>query len=258
MSKIDHLLKLIDEMLEQMDRTFSQLERSLPNNPQLIHMSGYRIWRFIEKDIYQALFLKTARSQSLIRSGRILYEHRFLQELPILQRSLDETNEDVSFLAIGCVQGISELHTRYLEAFWLEEIDETGTVSTHGKKPPRLHRKDIQAYLADRQDTDQFKQKFRDTMRTLYRNYSGHVHGASVFIMDMYCGDPPHFHIDGVREREREYAHANNLYSYTLRSFDILWFVAFTFEENGYSVADVEALREMSNYYHQRILRHNQ
>ena len=251
MSNIDHVLDSVDEMIEKMNHTFSQLERSLPNKPQLILKSGYPVWRFKEKDIYQALFLKTARSQSLIRSGRVLYEHRFLQELSILQRSLDETNEDISFLAIGCIEGISEIHNRYLEAFWLEDIDETGTVSTFGKKPPRLHRKDIQGYLADRQDTERFKQRSRDTMGTLYRNYSGHVHGASVFIMDMYCGDPPHFHIDGVRDRERESAHANILYNYTLRCFDVLWFVAFAFEMKGNGEVDIESLRQQSDVYHQ-------
>ena len=54
-------------------------------------------------------------------------------------------------------------------------------------------------------------------MGTLYKNYSGHVHGASVYIMDMYCGDPPHFHTNGISDEAREFAHARNLYNYTLR-----------------------------------------
>ena len=257
-TNIDHILELIDAMLEQMDLTFRQLENSLTNKPKLIQRSGYWIWRFIEKDIYQALILKTARSQSLIRSARVLYEHRFLQELSILQRSLDETEEDMSFLTIGCVHEISDLHNRYLEAFWLEEIDETGSVSTPGKKPLRIPRREIQTFLADWQKTDELKQKSRDTMGTLYKNYSGHVHGASVFIMDMYCGNPPCFHIDGVREMERELAHANIFYAYTLRCFDVLWFTAHAFNTKGSSEVDVESLRQQSNTYHQRILQKHQ
>ena len=138
MSNIDQVLYPIDEMLEKMNHTFNQLEISLPNEPQLILQSGYRVWRFTEKDIYQALFLKTARSQSLIRSARVLYEHRFLQELSILQRPLEETNEDMAFLALGCIHGNLELHNRYLASFWLEEIDETGVPSTSGKRLPSV------------------------------------------------------------------------------------------------------------------------
>ena len=251
MSNIEHVLDSIDEMLEKMNHTFSQLERSLPNKPQLILQSGYRVWRFTEKDMCQALFLKTARSQSLIRSARVLYEHRFLQELSILQRSLDETNEDMSFLALGCINGNSELHNRFLEAFWLEEIDETGVVSTLGKKLPRILRKDIQAYLADCQDTEKLKKMTRDSLGTLYKNYSGYVHGASVYVMDMYCGDPPHFHTNGIREAEHESSHANILYRYTLRCFDDLWFVLLAFNIEGIGEFDVESLREQSNIYHQ-------
>ena len=250
-TNIDHVLGSIDAMLEEMNRTFSQLERSLPNKPQLIHQSGYRVWRFIEKDLYQALFLKTARSQSLIRSARLLYDHRFLQELSILQRPIDETNEDMSFLALGCINGISDLHNRFMEAFWLEEIDETGVVSTLGKKLPRILRKDIQAYLAGCQDTEKLKQLTRDSLGTLYKNYSGHVHGASVYIMEMYCGDPPHFHTNGIREEEHESVHVNILYSYTLRCFDVLWFVSLAFNVKGYGEFNVESLREQSNIYHQ-------
>lgn len=260
MSNFDHVLDSVDAMLEKMSHTFSQLERSLPNRPRLILQSGYRVWRFTEKDIHQALLLKTARSQSLIRSTRILYEHRFLQEMSILQRPLDETNEDIAFLALGCVNGISELHNRCLEAFWLEEIDKTGVVSTLGKKLPRIPRKDIQAYLAGCQDTEKLKQLTRDSMGTLYKNYSGHVHGASVYIMDMYCGDPPHFHTNGIRDEERESAHANTLYSYTLRCFDVLWFVSLAFNVEGYGEIDVESLRAQSNIYHryhQRILQNH-
>lgn len=251
MSNIDQVLDSVDEILEKMNHTFSQLERSLSNKPQLILQSGYWVWRFTEKDVYQALFLKTARSQSLIRSGRVLYDHRFLQELSILQRSLDETNEDMAFLALGCIHGVTELHNRYLEAFWLEDIDENGTVSTFGKRLPRVIRKEIQAYLAGHQDTEKLKQLSQDSMGTLYKNYSGHVHGASVYIMDMYCGDPPHFHTNGIRDEERETAQVNILYSYTLRCFDVLWFVLLAFSVKNYGEFDIESLREQSNIYHQ-------
>ena len=47
--------------------------------------------------------------------------------------------------------------------------------------------------------------------------YSGYVHAASENIMDMYGGDPPHFHLTGMRGTPRISAFARDAENYIYR-----------------------------------------
>jgi len=59
----------------------------------------------------------------------LLLSHGFVQEQAVLQRTIDETNEDIDFLVYAVTNDtVTELHERFLEAFWEEEIDESGTM----------------------------------------------------------------------------------------------------------------------------------
>jgi len=56
-------------------------------------------------------------------------------------------------------------------------------------------------------------------IRTISKAYSGFVHGASPHIMDMYGGNPPHFHTKGMLGTHRMEEHADDLWNYVYRSF---------------------------------------
>jgi hypothetical protein len=49
--------------------------------------------------------------------------------------------------------------------------------------------------------------------RTISKVYSGFVHGASPHIMEMYGGDPPHFHTKGMLGTPRIEEHADDLWN---------------------------------------------
>ena len=55
-------------------------------------------------------------------------------------------------------------------------------------------------------------------MRTVDKTYSGFVHGASPHIMDMYYGDPPYFHVRGMRGTTLANEHREDLWNYFYRS----------------------------------------
>jgi hypothetical protein len=54
---------------------------------------------------------------------------------------------------------------------------------------------------------------------TLSKTYSGFVHGASPHIMDMCGGEPPRFHLAGVRGTIRINEYADDAWNYFYRSF---------------------------------------
>lgn len=210
----------IDQMLNLMDCTFRDFENSMPSKPQFVKLSFGMAFRFKEKDIYQAMIQKLARVQSSVRAARLLLSNGFVQEQAILHRTIDETNEDIMFLVYAVTNGtITNLHKRFLDAFWEEEIDESGTMMASSQKRPMIPRKKIQAYLANIEGVDLVSSTCQEVARTISKGYSGFVHGASPHIMDMWGGNPLHFHTNGMLGTPRIEEHSDDLWNYVYRSY---------------------------------------
>lgn len=198
----------LDEMLDLMDRVFRDLEQLMPNKPRLERLPSGMAFRFKEKDIRQAMILKLAHVQSSVRAAKLLLDNGFVQEQAILQRIIDEVNDDITFLFLAVANNeITDLHKKFLDAFWEEEID------SQQKRP--MIRRQIREYLERRS----MGAGFAEASKTLRNVYSGFVHGAYPQIMNMYGGNPPHFHTKGMLETQRMEEHANDLWNYMYRSF---------------------------------------
>ena len=168
-----------DEMLDLMDRVFRDLEQLMPNKPRLERLPSGMAFRFKETDIRQAMILKLAHVQSSVRAAKLLLDNGFVQEQAILQRIIDEVNEDITFLFLAVANHeITDLHKKFLDAFWEEEIDSQ-------QKRPMLRRQ-IREYL----ERKSMGAGFAESSKTLRNVYSGFVHGAYPQIMNMYGGNP--------------------------------------------------------------------
>ena len=203
-----------------MDRAFRDFENPMQNKPVLVKKAFGIAFRYKEKDIYQAIILKLARAQSAVRAAYVLLKNGFLIEQAILHRAIDETNEDIIFLAYAVTNDtITDLHKRFLDAFWEEEIDESGNMIDSKQKRPMIPRKKIRAYIANIEKAILDPSRGIELSRTLSKTYSGFVHGASPHIMDMYGGNPPHFHTKGLLGTPRMQEYADDLWNYMYRTF---------------------------------------
>ena len=220
--------KDFDEMLEVMECAFCDLENMLKSKPKLTHLSFGTTFRYQDMTIYEALIQKLARAQSFTRAARVLNLNGFVQEQAALHRTIDETNDDIIFLVLGAINNITDLHKKYLEAFWEEEVDETGNLMDSAQKRPMIPRKKIQAYLSN---TDGMGNPSRSVQlsRTLSKVYSGFVHGASPHIMEMYGGKPAKFHIKGMLDTPRFVEYGDDLWNYMYRTFLSHIFIAMAF-----------------------------
>ena len=207
-------------MLDLMDRAFSDFENPMPNKPIRVKLAFGMAFRYKEKDIYQAIILKLARAQSAVRAAYVLLKNGFLIEQAILHRAIDETNEDIIFLVYAVTNDtLTDLHKRLLDAFWEEEIDESGNMIDSKQKRPMIPRKKIRAYVADVEKDLLEPSRSIELSRTISKTYSGFVHGASPHIMDMYGGNPPHFHTKGLLGTPRMQEYADDLWNYMYRTF---------------------------------------
>jgi hypothetical protein len=207
-------------MLDLMDRTFRDFEKNMPDKPVTVELPFGEAFRYKEKAIYQALIQKLAKAQSTVRAAYCLLKNGYVQEQAILHRIIDELNEDILFLVYAVINDeVTNLHQRYLEAFWEEEIDESGKMLDSKQKRPMIPRKKIRAYIAKVDGNILDPSRGIELSKTLSKAYSGFVHGASPHIMDMYVGNPPHFHTKGMLGTHRIEENADDLWNYMYRTY---------------------------------------
>lgn len=185
--------KIFHNALSVMTDAFQKLESRIAPPEGVLHQ-GILVYRYSNKGIEQALIQKLARYISGLNAIDILLLHGFTQEQGVLQRTLDEIHEDIVFLAIALTNDeITDSHKKYLDAFYLESVlpDDTGQQTI--KKPNLLPRRKIRSYTARALNFNS-----DESGETVHTIYSGYIHSASPNIMDMYCGHPAQFRINGM------------------------------------------------------------
>jgi len=171
-------------------------------------------------------------------AAKNLHNFGLYQEQGVLQRTLDELNEDITFLAFGLCQEqtLPDLHSRYLEAFWQEEFseDEAGVFSVGRVYPPR---RKIRNYINKFTTGDPVLAKRHSD--TISKMHSGFVHGASPHIMDMCWGEDALFQLDGMAGTPLEATYRQNLDNNLYRATISVGFTAKAF-------GDADLFREVT------------
>ena len=224
---------LFARCLEQMESWFEALEKQVPL-PTKMPLPNAFVFRYKEKTLEQALVQKLARVVTGLHSARILLNNGFLQEQIAIHRMLDELQQDISFLSDARFLGeVTELHQRYLEAFYEEEFDIPENPMASTQRRLSIPRKKIHAYLAKKEAEVGVSNPSRsaELTRTLSKAYSGFVHAASPQIMNMYGGFPPRFHISGMLSHPHEQDHQRDLWGYFHRGLLSFIEVAVVFQD---------------------------
>jgi hypothetical protein len=190
--------RLFLEVLAEIERAFRVFEQQVPPPQKKPWKDGF-VYRYAEKTIQQALVLKLARCISGLHAVDALLLRGLIQEQASIHRVLDEIQEDIAFLTCAIITGqLTDLHTRYLEAFFTEIfLDPTNTLARQ-KKPDMVPRRKIQAYVTRVMLKPTNPSLVHDVQENLSNAYSGFVHASAAQIMDMYGSDPPHFHVSGL------------------------------------------------------------
>ncbi len=216
-----------------MESTLRTLESRVPA-PKFVEHGGGRVFRYIERSIHQAIIQKLARIISGLHAARILLAYGYVQELGALQRMIDEFQQDVMFLSHGVINDdLTDLHIRYIDAFYMEELDNPKDPVASKQKRPMIPRQKILSYLAKLDGTILDPYRGIEIPRTLGKMYSGYVHGASPHIMDMYGGNPPKFHVTGMLGTPRIDVHKDDLWNYFYRGIIAFAFAGMAFGDEG-------------------------
>lgn len=223
--------QLYDKALEVMAKTFDVLSKKV-DGPELQSMGNGYVYRYKEKSIYQAIVQKLARVVTGLQSISLLNKAGLFQEQATLQRTLDEFDEDIAFLCSGIVFGeITDLHKKYLGAFYEEEFDNKESAIASTQKRQMIPRKKIRAFNSRDRGTGYDQSSTIKVSRTISKIYSGYVHGASPQLMELYYGDPPRFHLSGGTDSPFCEDHIEDLLNYYYRAIISFVFAAKAFDE---------------------------
>ena len=235
--------QLYDQTLTNMETSHSTLAGCV-HAPEVVPFGkDGPVFRYADKGIHQALIQKLARVVSELHAARLLMEHGFFQEQAALQRMLDELNEDILFLAHGVIfDNTTDLHQKYLAAFYEEEFDNPDSAIESTQKRPMVSRQKIRAYLSR---VEGFSSQV-EALRSVHKAYSGFVHGASPHIMEMYLGGPPRWHLRGMLGTLRADDHRRDLWNVFYRSIGSFVFAAKAFGDEELCGSIRQYMREFA------------
>ena len=192
------------EACDRMDRAVAVMAKQLPalevrtRGAEVLH-------RFPEKSIDVALGLKLIQIRGNIQAGELLIHNGYFFEWGIIQRSMHDALEDVTFLVVS-EKTTTEVVRRYLEFFFDEDLDKNGELTD--RRRVGVERREVRKFLAEtagRYGLSDSKKQLEKLSRQLHRVRSGSVHGRSASIMRAYFEEsvPAGLWLGGNRERRR-------------------------------------------------------
>lgn len=210
--------KLFLEVITILSNAFQSLEDQVPP-PKLIPHGDGHVFRFVEQTLEQALLLKLARVVTGLKAIDALLAKGLLQEMAAMCRILDELCEDIAFLTAALTNDeVTELHARYLRGFWAEEFTDLTNTLARRQKPDTPRRGKIVSYTHRILSPSDDASRVSDVQQAISSTYSGYIHAAAPQVMDMYGGDPPHFHIEGMLHTPRMADHVHDGWNYHFRA----------------------------------------
>jgi hypothetical protein len=197
-------------VLNKLVETIDRLQFLASLNPIEKTLDGK--FRHSKKTDHVYLYMKALRYVSLMNSALILTENGFFQEVGILCRCLNETQDDFCFVAMPNSAASTDRREQHLEEFYLEEFKPKTTGLLESNKRNRVKRKTIHSTIAA-SITSVNQSDVVQVISTLETAYSGYVHGAYGHLMELYGGPNFGFRANGLppqafaEARERDMSH---------------------------------------------------
>jgi tRNA U38,U39,U40 pseudouridine synthase TruA len=183
------------QTLNLLEGAFRHLEKKVPAATRKPWGNGF-VFRYTEQTIQQAIIQKLARTISGLHAVEALLDRGLFQEQGMVQRAVDEIEEDVWFLSLALINNdFTARHKQYLAYFYAEEFGNPADIVDSHASRGMVSRDKIRAYVNQHSGDD--ATRGNKVGKVLTKAYSGFVHAASPHIMDMCFGYTPRFDVNG-------------------------------------------------------------
>lgn len=178
------------------------------------------VYRYKDSTLEVALIQKLARVITGLRACLLLLRAGYFQEMAALQRVIDDLDEEIFFLVNGKLTDTwGETHEKFLSAFYIETFNNPADPNTalDVKRKP-VSRKDIRtavdkSFEVMRERGFPIDENFIKNQRIVSSVFNGFVHAGSPQILELYGGDPPHYHLNGMLDTPREEESVQSVYN---------------------------------------------
>jgi hypothetical protein len=143
-------------------------------------------------------YLKGVKAVSTLNACVVLLRQGFTQEIGALCRMVDDFFNEILFLLVPQGEnGFSPDQVKFLEAFFQEELDADNLLRSTQKRDT-VSARTIHASIGRLAEGELNPSDTQELFRTTHQALSGYVHGAYPHIMEMFGGEPAHFHMGGM------------------------------------------------------------
>lgn len=210
---------------------FEQLLRYV-EQPVSVKDKTYPRWRFPNEGVAEAVLLKGVRIISALNTLIILIRGGYVQEMGVIWRTIDEFFVDIAFLLEGFPnKKLSVSQRQFLDDFYQEEFNKPENPLESTQKRKTVNRRKMYASIGRAMSEFVEPQQGQELFRTIGKTFSGYVHGAYPHVMELYGGDPPKFHLDGMLNTPRDEEALQNSMHYFYRGIQALMFIALAFKD---------------------------
>ncbi len=176
-------------------------------NPPLFYHSGQAHFgfRFAKPDRRHFCLLKSVRAVSALNAAALLAQYGYCQEIAVLIRTSIECTTHIKYVLSDCDDASdknAELE-KYISDYFADFARNAPSDFKRTKLPQGAVHRVIGDELKQSNLEHDFENRFTGVdpaklFSNVYLTYSNYVHARYPEVMDMYGGDPGHFHLSGM------------------------------------------------------------
>lgn len=204
--------------LKQLEAHYHQMGLALPQ-PVRTMLGSEMYFRHPQYSDSLLSYLKGVKLVSTLNAAMILYAHGYVQEIGALCRMADDYCNEILFLVKPLGEnGPSKDQLRMFEDFFKEEFEIPDNPLASPQDRDNVPRRKINAAFGKLVSDELNPHDAQNVLNTIHKAFSGFVHGAYPQIMEMYGGNPPHFHMTGMLGTPRMAEWERQLVTYVYRA----------------------------------------
>ncbi len=207
----------LENTLNRLGHFYNELEAFLPKI-NFNENAPYRAFRVSNDEHTDSLvcYLKGMKAVSTLNASLVLLKSGFTQEVGALCRMVDDACNEILFLIKPEGENaLSNSQEQFLDSFYQEEFSDSKNLFEAHNPRHTVPSQKIHASIARTMSTSVNPSDGQAMTSVVQKTLSGYVHGAYPQIMEMYGGNPPHFHMHGMLGTPRMIEWTAQVISYT-------------------------------------------
>lgn len=204
--------------LENLEMHYHKMGGAFP--PPIRAKIGSNVFfRYPQQSDSLLCYLKGVKLMSTLNAALVLFRHGYALEIGALCRMADDFCNEIMFFVKPLGEGgPSKDQVRMFDDFFREEFENPDNLLGLPQARDNVPRRKINAAFGQLVKDELNPHDAQNTLATIHKAFSGYVHGACPHIMEMYGGNPPHFHMRGMLGTPRIVEWEGQLITYVYRA----------------------------------------